>query len=96
MLSPKRDERKKLNPVARCCVLVGYGSEVQGYWLYDPKRPRRITYSRDVKFNEMEFGLKKESHSLDSSPRYVELEISTTESPPQSDNLEVSQADTEA
>ena len=26
----------------------------------------------------------------------MELEISTTESPPQSDNLEVSQADTEA
>ena len=49
-----------------------------------------------MKFNEVEFGLKKESHSLDSSPRYVELEISTTESPPQSDNLEVSQADTEA
>ena len=40
-----RDERKKLDPVARRCVLVGYGSEVKGYRLYDPKRPRRNTYS---------------------------------------------------
>ena len=30
-----KDERKKLDPVARRCVLVGYGTEVKGYRLYD-------------------------------------------------------------
>ena len=29
-------EKKKLDPVAEQCVLVGYGTEVKGYHLYDP------------------------------------------------------------
>ena len=31
-----KDERKKLDMVARWCVLIGYGNEVKGYRLYDP------------------------------------------------------------
>ena len=54
-----KDERKKLDIVARRCVLVGYGTEVKGYRLYDPDR-NKMLYSRDDKFNKEEFGIKKE------------------------------------
>lgn len=69
-----KDERKKLDPVAKRCVLVGYGTEVKGYRLYDPSRCGKVFYSRDVKFNEMEFGLDKETGSVKSS---VELDVSS-------------------
>ena len=65
-----KDERKKLDPVAKKCVLIGYGTEVKGYRLYDPSRDR-ILYSRDVKFNESEFGLEKE-HDESKPVHYVE------------------------
>ena len=58
--------------VARQCVLVGYGAEVKGYRLYDPNRDK-VFYSRDVKFNESEFGLKKE-HGAVEPVCYIELE----------------------
>ena len=51
-----KDERNKLDVVARRCVLVGYGSEVKGYRLYDPDR--KVFFSRDVRFNESEVGFK--------------------------------------
>ena len=50
-----KDERKKIDPVASKCVLIGYGTEVKGYRLHDPNCDR-ILFSRDVKFNETEFG----------------------------------------
>ena len=53
-----KDERKKLDAVARRCVLIGYGSKVKGYRLYDPDR-RTVFFSRDVRFNESEVGLKE-------------------------------------
>jgi len=46
-----KDERKKLDVVARRCVLIGYGTEVKGYRLYDPDREKAF-FNRDVKFNE--------------------------------------------
>ena len=52
-----KDERKKLDMVARWCVLIGYGNEVKGYRLYDPDR--EVFFSRDVNFNESEVGLKE-------------------------------------
>ena len=33
-----KDEPKKLDATARKCVLVGYGTEVKGYQLYDPSK----------------------------------------------------------
>jgi len=42
-----KDERKKLDPVSRKCVLVGYGIEVKGYRLYDLSRDT-VLYSHDV------------------------------------------------
>ena len=71
-----KDERKKLDPVAKRCVLVGYGTEVKGYRLYDPDRAEKVRYSRDVKFNEMEFGLEKEPSQVKPT-HYVELEVSS-------------------
>ena len=50
--------------------------EVKGYRLYDPKRVGKMIYSRDVKFNESEFGIEKEL-SPGKSTRYVELELSS-------------------
>ena len=55
-------------------MLVGYGTEVKGYWLYDPNR-EKVFFSRDVKFNESEVGLKKESRVIEPLG-YVELEVS--------------------
>ena len=55
-----KDERKKLDSKARKCVFLGYGSEIKGYRLYDCER-QRVIYSRDVKFNENEFGIQKEA-----------------------------------
>ena len=69
-----KDERKKLGVVARRCVLIGYGTEVKGYRLYDPDREKAF-FIWDVKFNESEVGLKKES-SVVEPPSYVELEFS--------------------
>ena len=50
----------------------------KGYQLYDPNRGGKVIYSRDVKFNEMEFGLEKESSSVKPT-QYVELEVRTQE-----------------
>ena len=58
-----------------------YGTEVKGYRLYDPSRGGKVIYSRDVKFNEMEFGL-EESNSVKST-QYVELEVSSSTEEPQ-------------
>lgn len=55
-----KDERKKLDVIARRCVLVGYGNEVKGYWLYDPDR-KKVLFSRDVRFNESEVSFKESS-----------------------------------
>ena len=71
-----KDERKKLAVVARRCVLVGYGSEVKGYRLYDPDR-KIVFFSRDVRFNESEVGF-KESGVVEPF-RCVELEVSSDE-----------------
>ena len=60
---------KKLDVVARQCVLVGYGTEVKGYRMYDLNRDK-VFY---VKFNESKYGLKKE-HGAVEPVRCVELE----------------------
>jgi len=39
-----KDERQKLDPKARKCVFLGYGTETKGYRLYDPKCAR-VLYS---------------------------------------------------
>ena len=54
-----KDERHKLDPKARKCIFLGYGTETKGYRLYNPTQAR-VLYSRDVLFNELSRGVKKE------------------------------------
>ena len=60
-----KDEWKKLDSKARKCVFLGYARK--GYRLYDPKNTT-VLHSRDVVFNEREFGiaseLRYENHSV--------------------------------
>lgn len=59
-----KDERCKLDPKARRCILMGYGSETKGYRLYDLQH-ERVFYSRDVRFNERDCGIEKVSNAPD-------------------------------
>jgi hypothetical protein len=70
------DERKKLDSKANKCVLLGYGTETKAYRLYDPQNSR-VIYSRDVKFNESEFGIEKELPGNEfQADKHVTLELS--------------------
>ena len=46
-----KDERGKLDPKAKRCILVGYGEVTKTYRLYDPVSGK-IIFSRDVVLNE--------------------------------------------
>ena len=48
-----KDERGKLDPKSKKCVLLGYGSVQKGYRVYD-RLTRKVFYSRNVKFDERE------------------------------------------
>ena len=54
-------------------MLLGYGTEVKGYSLFDPTR-NKVLYSCDLKFNETEFGLKKEFDVVE-PVTYIELDV---------------------
>ena len=66
-------ERHKLDPKARKCVLLGYGTETKGYRLYDPDRAR-VFHSRDVVFDEARMGIEKEPDREEQKERYIEIE----------------------
>ena len=42
-----KEERRKLDLKAKKCILLGYGTDVKGYRLYNPQ-DRRVFYSRVV------------------------------------------------
>ncbi len=63
------EERKKLDVKSKRCILVGYGSTTNGYRLYDPLKGK-VCYSRDVIFNEQQFGMEK-SGSQESEDQMV-------------------------
>ncbi len=54
-----KDERKKLDPKAKTCNLLGYGTETKGYRLYDSKLAK-VFYSQDVILNESDHAIEKE------------------------------------
>ena len=64
-------ERSKLDYKATKCVLLGYGSVIKGYRVYDIE-DKRVFYNRDVVFNEERFGFEKESKTSD-TPIMFEL-----------------------
>ncbi len=65
-----KDERRKLDPKSRKCLLLGYGTATKGYRLYDPQL-KKVFYSRDVVFNEKEYGY---SNSSITHPKTVHIE----------------------
>jgi len=50
-----KDERGKLDPKTRKCLLLGYGSVQKGYRVFDPVT-RKISFSRNITFDEQEVG----------------------------------------
>ena len=50
-----KDERKKLDPKAKRCTFLGYGTTRKGYRLYDHNKSA-VIYSRDVVFDESSRG----------------------------------------
>ena len=72
-----KDERKKFGSNARKCVFLGYETETKGYRLYDCER-QRVIFSRDVKFNESEFGIEKEPS--DGTDELMTIELSSNDS----------------
>ncbi len=91
-----KDERKKLDAKAKRCVLVGYGTEVKGYWAFDPLT-RKVVYSRDVRFNEEQTGIEKGVRSAELDiERCVELELTSddfSEVVDVEDSLEIGNSD---
>ena len=70
---------------AKRCVLVGYGTEVKGYRLYDPVQDK-VLYCRDVRFNEDHTGIEKEPCAAE-PVKYVELESSDEGTEPVNDQV---------
>ncbi len=67
-----KDERGKLDPKSKKCILLGYGRETKGYRLFDITR-QKVVHSRDVQFNEEE---KKDSNNApNNSNTRVEVEL---------------------
>ena len=59
-----KTERKKLDPKSRKAILLGYGENIKGYRLYDPKE-KKILHSRDVLFKEMFFDKESNGKTLE-------------------------------
>lgn len=80
-----KDERRKLDPKSKKCVLLGYGTTKKGYRLYDPLK-KKVLHSRDVIFNEKKYDFDKPPEPQEEPERHVYLECSDetakTEEPP--------------
>ncbi len=63
-------ERRKLDSKSRKCLLLRYGTVTKGYRLYD-SQIKKVFYSRDVVFNEKEYGY---SNSSITQPKTVHIE----------------------
>ena len=46
-----KDERSKLDPKTKKCILVGYGTATKGYRVYDPVK-NKVIHARNIIFNE--------------------------------------------
>ena len=75
-----KDERKKLDSKSRKCILLGYGTVIKGYRLYDPERAR-VFYSRDVQFNESSQRAETINEQEPRRDMHVELDVQDLEKP---------------
>ena len=84
-----KDERGKLDMKSRKCILLGYGTNVKGYRLYDQLN-KRVLYSRDVKFDESSRGycVQKQNSNLKTGENQVTFESGTPD-----DNNEMSEVE---
>ena len=82
-----KDERRKLDPKSKKCILLGYGTETKGYRLYDPQSSR-VMYSCDVKFNESEFGFEKNPDNEVQADKRVTLELSSEKEESEEDQVD--------
>ena len=73
-----KDERKKLESKSRKCVLLGYGTTIKGYRLYDPLK-KKVFHSRDVIFNEQKCGFEEPSQKETQPLVYLEYSDESSE-----------------
>jgi hypothetical protein len=67
-------ERQNLDSKARRCILLGYGSRMKAYRLYDMKNGK-VIHSRDVRFDESKPGIIEEERMTEGA-----VEVSIPES----------------
>ena len=76
-----KDERKKLDPKAKRCIFLGYGTSRKGYRLYN-RKTSSITHSRDIICNESSKGWEsKEEKRLIEVENFTEPEVPESEVP---------------
>ncbi|KAK3726798.1 hypothetical protein QZH41_007205 [Actinostola sp. cb2023] len=83
-----KDERKKLDPKARKCVFLVYGTDTKAYRLFDVER-QRVIYSRDVKFDEGAFGILQKDKPDGTVIKLVDVELSNNDDVELSNNDDV-------
>jgi hypothetical protein len=74
-----KEERRKLDPKGKKCVLLGYGTTVKGYQLYS-LGDMRVIYSCDIVFDEKSYGFEKgEIETMSKAVKITEIELSNGE-----------------
>lgn len=81
-----KDERRKLDPKAGKCIMLGYGAETKGYRLYCPS-DNKVIFSRDVVFREGDFENEDRRMDLGDEER-IELDVLPDESQVESESEE--------
>lgn len=60
------------------CILLGYGTETKGYWLYDPQLT--VFHSQDVLFKELSYWVEKEPDEQEEK-QYIMIHSSSDKEP---------------
>ena len=91
-----KDERKKLDPKAKRCIFLGYGTSRKGYRLYN-RKTSSITHSRDIVCNESSKGWEsKEEKRLIEVENFTEPEPEVPEPEPEVPEASESEGEPEA
>ena len=90
-----KDERKKLDPKAKKCIFLGYGTTRKGYRLYD-RQTSTIVHSRDVVCDESSKGWESEGEKqVIQVENFVEEEPDVLEEESEAEAVEPEGQDTE-